>query len=44
MKKILIVEDEKTLADMYKDKLDTDCFKVFLRHSAEETIRFLKKE
>jgi DNA-binding response OmpR family regulator len=43
MKKILIVEDEKTLADMYKDKLDSGHFKVFLRYSAEEAIRFLKK-
>lgn len=37
-KKILIVEDERLLADLYRDKIDRSGFESFLAYSAEEGI------
>ncbi len=42
-KKILIVEDEKILAEMYKDKLVRSGFDVFLAFDAEEGFNLTKK-
>jgi len=44
MKKILIIEDEKDLAEMYKEKLEIEGFKVFLASNVEEGLRVAKKE
>jgi len=44
MKKILIIEDEKILADMYKEKFEMTGFKVFLALDAEEGLIVAKKE
>ena len=44
MKKILIVEDEKILAEMYKDKFTEAGFEVFLALEAKEGIKLAKKE
>jgi two-component system alkaline phosphatase synthesis response regulator PhoP len=44
MKKILIIEDEKLLAEMYKDKLEIEGFKVFLAFSVKEGIELAKRE
>ncbi len=44
MKKILIVEDEKILAEMYQDKFTQAGFRVILTYSAEEAIKILQKE
>lgn len=44
MKKILIVEDEKILVEMYKSNLETNNFQVILAFSSEEGIKILKKE
>ena len=44
MKKILIVEDEKILGEMYQDKFIQAGFKVILTHSAEEGLRVVQKE
>lgn len=44
MKKILIVEDEKILADMYKDKFTEAKFKVILAFDSEEGIKLARKE
>ncbi len=43
-KKILIVEDEKILADMYRDKFTQAGFEVILADSAEEGLKVTKKE
>jgi DNA-binding response OmpR family regulator len=44
MKKILIIEDEKDLAEMYKEKLEIEGFQVFLAESIEEGLKVTKKE
>jgi len=44
MKKILLIEDEKILAEMYKDKFTQAGFKVFLAFEAKEGIKLAKKE
>lgn len=44
MKKILIVEDEKILAEMYKDKFTQGGFEVILALSAEEGFELIHKE
>jgi len=44
MKKILLVEDEKILAEMYKDKFTQAGFEVFLALEAKEGLRLAKKE
>ena len=43
-KKILIVEDEKILAEMYRDKFILAGFEIILAGSAEEGHKFLLKE
>jgi len=42
MARILIVEDEKILAEMYKEKLLEDGFETYLAFSCEEGINYLK--
>ena len=44
MNKILLVEDEKLLTDMYKEKLAQAGFEVILAFSAEEGVKLIKKE
>jgi two-component system alkaline phosphatase synthesis response regulator PhoP len=44
MKKILIIEDEKILAEMYKEKLEMEGFKVSLAFDVKEGIEMAKKE
>jgi len=44
MAKILIVEDEPVLAEMYKEKIENVGFQVNLVSSTEEAIDSLKKE
>jgi two-component system alkaline phosphatase synthesis response regulator PhoP len=44
MKKILIIEDEKMLAEMYKEKLEMEGFKVSLAFDVKEGIELSKKE
>lgn len=44
MKKILIIEDEKILIEMYKSKLKANNFKVISAFSSEEGIAIFKKE
>ena len=44
MKKILIIEDEKILAEMYKEKLEIEGFKVFVAVDVKEGIELAKKE
>ena len=44
MKKILIIEDEKILVEMYKSKLEANNFEVVSAFSSEEGIEILKKE
>jgi two-component system alkaline phosphatase synthesis response regulator PhoP len=44
MKKILIIEDERDLAEMYKEKLEIEKFQVFLAHNIEEGLKMAKKE
>lgn len=44
MKKILIVEDEKILGEMYRDKFSQAGFEVVWAGSAEEGLRYLSKE
>jgi DNA-binding response OmpR family regulator len=44
VKKILIIEDEKILAEMYRDKFTQVGFKVILAYSAEEALKILGKE
>lgn len=44
MKKILLIEDEKFLAEMYKDKLSQAGFEVFLAFESKEGFKIAKKE
>jgi len=44
MKKILIIEDEKLLAEMYKEKLEMEGFKVLLAFNVNEGIEIAKRE
>jgi DNA-binding response OmpR family regulator len=44
MKKILIVEDEKILAEMYHDRFVQAGFKIVMAYSAEEGIETALKE
>jgi len=44
MKKILIIEDEKVLAEMYRDKFTRAGFEVILAFDSEEGIILAKKE
>jgi len=44
MTKILIIEDEKVLAEMYKDKLEESGFEVDLASSAKDALSYLKTE
>ncbi len=44
MKKILIVEDEKMLVDMYTDKLEYEGFKVVSAKNGEEGVKMALKE
>lgn len=44
MKRILLVEDEKILTDMYKEKLAQTGFKVVSAFTAEEGLKSIKKE
>lgn len=43
MKKILIVEDEKILAEMYRDKFLQEGFEVYLASESREALEVLKK-
>jgi DNA-binding response OmpR family regulator len=44
MKKILLVEDEKILLEMYEDKLKQAGFKVFVALEIEKGLKLAKKE
>ena len=44
MKKILLIEDEKILAEMYREKFSQAGFEVFLALEAKEGIKLAKKE
>lgn len=44
MPRILIVEDEKILAEMYKDKFEEANYQADLAFSSEQALDFLKKE
>ncbi len=44
MKKILIIEDEKILVEMYRDKFTQAGFEIALANSAEEGIKAAFKE
>lgn len=44
MPKILIIEDEKILAEIYKEKFQEEGFDVSLCFSSQEAINYLKKE
>lgn len=44
MKKILLVEDEKILAEMYSDKFSQAGFEMILAFTAEEGLKVAKKE
>ena len=44
VKKILIIEDEIILAEMYRDKFIQAGFKVVSVYSAEEALKILQKE
>lgn len=44
MKKILLIEDEKMLSEMYAEKLSQSGYEVFSASSAEEGLELLKKE
>jgi len=44
MKKILIVEDEKLLSEMYYDKFSQEGYGVFLAFDSEEGMALAKKE
>lgn len=43
-KKILLVEDEKILGEMYKDKLMQEGFEIFWAMEAKEGLELAKKE
>jgi len=44
MKKILIIEDEKILSDMYVEKLSREGFKIVSATTSSEGLRLAKKE
>jgi len=44
MPRILIIEDEKILAEMYQDKFKEAGFEADLAFSSEEAVEYLKKE
>lgn len=44
MKKILIIEDEKILAEMYQDRFSQEGYQVALAFTSEEGIDLAKKE
>lgn len=44
MKKILIVEDERILAEMYQKKLEMEGFEVFLAENAKEGLEIAKEK
>ena len=44
MKKILLIEDEKILAEMYRDKFTQAGFEVFLAFESREGLALAKKE
>jgi len=44
MKKILLIEDEKILAEMYRDKFIQAGFEVFLAFESREGLALAKKE
>jgi DNA-binding response OmpR family regulator len=44
MKKILIIEDEAVLIDMYKEKLELEGFKVLLAFNVAEGLNLAKNE
>ncbi|GAI50462.1 unnamed protein product, partial [marine sediment metagenome] len=44
MKKILLIEDEKILAEMYRDKFTQAGFEVFLTFESEKGLALAKKE
>ncbi len=44
MKKILIIEDEKILSDMYTEKLYREGFKIVSATTSSEGLRLAKKE
>lgn len=44
MKKILIIEDEKILAEMYQDKFTQAGFEVIVAYSAEGALTILQRE
>jgi len=44
MKKILIIEDEAMLAEMYKEKLEKEGFEVLLASNVEEGLEIAKRE
>lgn len=44
MKKILIIEDEKILAEMYQDRFTQEGYEVSLAFTSEEGIDLAKKE
>ena len=44
IKKILVVEDEKILRDMYVEKLTKGGFKVFSTGDSQEAVELVKKE
>jgi DNA-binding response OmpR family regulator len=44
MKKILLIEDEKILAEMYRDKFTQAGFKVFLALDSKKGLALVKKE
>jgi DNA-binding response OmpR family regulator len=44
MKKILIIEDERVLAEMYKDKFEMAGFEVFLAFDCKEGIKLAKEK
>jgi len=43
-KKILLIEDEKVLVEMYKDKFDKEGFEILLAFDSKEGLRLAKKE
>ena len=44
MKKVLLIEDEKILAEMYREKFSQAGFKIVLAFEAEEGLVLAKKE
>lgn len=43
-KKVLIIEDEKILAEMYKEKIEKEGFEVFLAFDSKEGLELAKKK